>query len=311
MLRKIASHQGARSVRPRATGTHMHKRAIVNSDTLRLLKRTPVGVASIEAFKIQTPGDCFYNSLGMLSKIGQSLLDSGHMTKASTKDVVAHSHNGGAAEFMELNQKHGPLLLIMQKLLQADQGEWAYPEFHSAVLAASWLHEGRSIGVLVDGNDLQSNPAIDAIKAHMHEHGDKRPLASLTAHDFECISKEIQREGGQEQDVMRVAFRIVDLDEMTKASKARYDSRVAAAGAPPILTLDDLDTPDDPNKKLPWLIHAQVLNYAAYDASGSVNDVLLQKDVQDAIDEAIRLDPTMVERFDPDPTMVERFKGEL
>ena len=113
------------------------------------------------------------------------------------------------------NSRCGPLQLLTLSTLQTGQGRETYGEFHATLLVASWEHKGRHLGVLADGNDLQSNPVMLALREWQRAAGDTRSLDQLKHVDFEAFNR-----AHPHLDIQQAALRIVDLDEMNFAINA-------------------------------------------------------------------------------------------
>ena len=285
----------ARGNRVNHKTTMMHTRQFVDFAVLKLLEQTCVGRASIDAFRFQESAQCTFNAAGMREHVTGSLLDGRAMTKDASKMVqvdqsllyrllvgTPQTHgrrileHPSVADIVELNRRQGPVTLTMQKLIQPGQGDDQYPVHHAAVLIATLMHEGRHVGVLVDGNNLQSNDAMTEVERYLRENGDRRELFDLKQHDFKCINAAINRDRQDRNlDVMQLGFRLVDLDSVVEASAKKF------------VMLRELD---------PY--HEWMSNSVGFDVSLELQGDPLPTAAADELLALMKENPSMIERFD-------------
>jgi hypothetical protein len=284
-----------RNTRPNQAMTMMHTRRFVDLAVLELLEKTCIGRAGVDAFQFQAHSRCTFNAAVLSERMAAYMLeeealkrDAGKMTPASKglayrllvgappthgKRQLDHPN---VADIVELNRAHGPVVLTMQNLIQPGQGDESYPVHHAAVLVATLRHDGRHIGVLVDGNDLQSNDAMTEIERHLRENGDRRELSELTQHDFRRINEQIRKKReGKPLDVLQLGFRLVDLEDVVKTSTKKF------------VQLRQLDPS-----------HEWVSNSVRFDESLELQGDPLPKEAADELVALIKQSPSIVERFE-------------
>lgn len=287
-MRTFLSHRPARPW-PKLRST----RTFVNLAVYRILVASPAGRAAIEAFTIQRPQDCVSNAQDIRHAVAHLLAAAGlllrppaperswwrklfgrpqprHVAEPLTPKWEIDAHAVAA-----LCERHGPMVLVVHGILSSAQGGRDYPLHHAVVLLATFVHQGRIIGVVVDGNDLQSNPAIEAARAHLSRSG-KRKLHELTREDFEAINRELAARG-EPLDVYQMAFRLVDLEGLVQRAKAAYARRV-------LETVDEMGT-------------RGMQNRASYSVQSQVTGEILDSAVRAELEQAVAASPELVERF--------------
>lgn len=219
-------------------------RQFVTHEVLRLIRRTAVGQASLQAFRFQAPSDCVSNSRSMREALVNSLMAQGQLTGPAQEEetwgqVVRHWLGLArptvertvisAEQLMQLNQRHGPLVLTLHGALPPGQGDDRYTRHHAVVLIASFEGDGTRVGLLLDGNDLQRNPAIDRIAQWLAEQDRDIDLSDLTLEDLERINSARTtpdptqgEDGTTATDVLQAAFRLVDLDALAARAEQQF-----------------------------------------------------------------------------------------
>lgn len=170
---------------------------------LRLLDATPVGQASRQTIRFQQDCDCVSNTQRMQEDLQAALMAQGILQRPESIERLPWAKLQqwmfGAANrrvelakesrrLIELNARHGPLALVLHGAIPQGQGEGVYQNHHAVVLLATWCCGDRPLGLLLDGNDRQQNPAIEAIRAWQRASGDQRPLQELGPQDLEQIN---------------------------------------------------------------------------------------------------------------------------
>ena len=216
-------------------------RGLITASALKVLERMPIGRSGCDAFRFQAPGRCLDNTREMMKASTDALARQGLARRDSPQGLVqrlraaleSDSRTIGsslsAQEIGRLCAQHGPLQLVLHRLIPPGQGDDAYPRHHSVVALATFDdHEGRTIAVLLDGNDRQRNSVMDQLKAWMAGRADTRELGQLTQKDFAAFDASRRASGGLER-VHQTAFRFVELEPLLASAKAtpltRYRSR--------------------------------------------------------------------------------------
>lgn len=219
-------------------------RQFVTHEVLRLIRRTAVGLASVKAFRFQTPSDCVNNSRAMREALVNSLMEQGLLSGPAPNEEkwnqtlcrwlglarpAVERTLPSAEQLMRLNQRHGPLVLTLHGALPPGQGDDRYTKHHAVVLVASFDADGTRVGILLDGNDLQHNPAIDRIAQWLATQEHATDLSQLTLEDLERINSTpitadlTQGEDGTpDTDALQAAFRLVDLDALVARAEQRF-----------------------------------------------------------------------------------------
>lgn len=276
--------------RPIAPMTAAPARPYISDPAAQALKKAPVGRAGLLAFRFQQPGDCVRTSHDVKSSmIGYLLADGtlvrkeplptfwGRVAKMMTwprGELVPYDGPWTVDAIRALNERHGPLQIATFNLVQPGQGADVYRRHHAAVLAACLQVDDRWIGVLVDGNDLQDNPAVEVLQAWRKAQGDRRPLHRLSRQDFEAAS----RTPGL-VDAHQMVFRFVDLAQLLDTALRRACALAEQEVPEVLITQDDLT------------------RHIFYDSTVYVNRPLLPPKVCEELAAAIRAEPELVEQF--------------
>jgi hypothetical protein len=175
---------------------------------------------------------------------------------------------------------HGPLQLETRHTLAHGQGGELYDHFHATVLLATFEREGRTIGLLLDGNDRQVNPAVMAFAHWALATGGMRLPSQFTASDFQTYNAQRRQDTLAQPDLYQAAFRLVDLGEMLAVSQ--HDPQ-----AKQTLPLSD-------GSVLAWPLRPTGLRA---DTGVRVVRPLLAPDTGQALRDALCDEPRAVERF--------------
>lgn len=267
-------------------------RAYISPRMLGATRQLPAVRHALQAFSFQAPGRCLDHSAGMLRRVVEGLSADGaiqrRMPPLGQRVVRALIEPGShglttlaiAADSQavhDLSTRRGPLQLVTQARLAPDQGGDVYLRFHATVLLASVAHRGRHVGLLLDGNDLQSNPVMQALRAWQARSKDTRALHELTCADFQAFN---QAHPGL--DLYQTAFRIVDLGDMLAASQARALAAQRYAW-------------DEPNPFVPVSHDDTTTLHAVPDAHAS--SPLVSPDATRALKAVLEAEPQQIERI--------------
>ncbi|MEY4710771.1 MAG: hypothetical protein RIS88_221 [Pseudomonadota bacterium] len=291
MANPAARLAGAAHSRPLAAKSHTRhpdRRPYISQRVLDILRPTPLGAAAISSFRFQSFASCLENSDQMTQTVTQRLV---------TQGLLAREHSGPASSLVPIPARapganldlervqrtqalHGPLQLETRHTLAPGQGGDLYDHFHAAVLLATFEREGRTIGLLLDGNDRQLNPAVMAF-AHwaLATRGMRLPSQFETA-DFQAYNAQRRRDTLAQPDLYQAAFRLVDLGEMLSVSQRDPHAKQ-------VLPLSD-------GSVLEWPMRQTVLRA---DTGVRVVRPLLPPETGQALRDALGDEPRAVERF--------------
>lgn len=286
----------ASSIAPSAGHPLLPHRGFTQLATLGLLDTSPLGQACRKVVRFQKESDCVGNAQRIqwslqAELIAQNLL---HRPQAMTRlpwsklqQWMFGSCNRRVEmarkvpRLVELNERHGPLMLVLHGALPAGDGAQIYPNHHALVLLATWRNGGRQFGLLIDGNDQQRNASIAAIKAWQIAHDDARPLDELSPQDLQRISEDTRQQADTAQepilDTFQFAYRLVDLGAMLERAQTHYQAALQRAQ-------DVLLEPVEPYP-----------NSVAYDPECLLRTPLLSADLLDSLNAAIEQDASLVE----------------
>jgi hypothetical protein len=277
-------------------------RQFVNHEVLRLIRRTVVGEASLKAFRFQAPSDCVSNSRLVREALVNSLIETGHLIGPTpdkekwgqtvsrwlglARPTVERTVISGE-QLIRINRQHGPLVLTLHGALPPGQGDDRYTKHHAVVLIASFEMDGTQVGILLDGNDLQRNPAIDRIAQWLAAQEQVADLSQLTLEDLERINSAPTtadltqgEDGAPPTNVLQAAFRLVDLGALV----ARAEQQLRQTG--------QFAMADGAHSERPNLLEC--------DGSLSTQGDPIPSDVLDELRQAIRQAPQLIERFEPE-----------
>ncbi|MEJ7929976.1 hypothetical protein WG922_08330 [Ramlibacter sp. AN1015] len=239
------SLRGRQIVTPTAGGA---RRGYVSRATLAALEGTPAGRAGIAAFRFQATANCVHDAGVAHERALQHLIDEGVLTRPPIPGLLrgmllrvgpaASPAPHTAADFAAAVDRRGPAQLILHGILAPDQGGDVYTAHHSVVLLAA----ARQLGLLLDGNNLQRNPVMDALHAWRAPRGDSRPLHLLGPDDFAEFDRSPQAHHAGVR-LHQAAFAVVDLEALACAPSKWHAARKPSAYdydsiAPPPQRLD-------------------------------------------------------------------------
>jgi hypothetical protein len=257
---------------PEELVVHESKRSIVTSSLIRDIGKTPLIQTVMGEYRIQEPYMCFENSAGVRDGIAKKLEATGHLVRDGKAGTAAYTGELSGSALVKLNNEHGPLMIATYNMLSPEDGAERYTTRHAAVLAGSFqTAKGESVGLVVDGNNFQSNKPMEAIKRWMDKNGDDRPLSALTEEDFEKINEDLREQGESTLDVRQISVRLVDLDRLLAASDEGFK------------TADPLSS---------------IATEVRYEPSATVKKELLPAKVVAALEAAIIDDHSIIEKFD-------------
>lgn len=285
--------------RPPATPTAVSTRTYISFQAIQALKEAPVGKAGLQAFRIQRHGECVQSSHDVKTSMISYLLQDGTMARNEPPqsfwgrllrmmswpqgELVPYEGPWTVDAIRALNARHGPLQIATFNLVQPGQGAEVYRRHHAAVLAACLPVDGRWIGVLVDGNDLQDNPAVEVLQAWRKAQHDRRPLHRLSRQDFEAASQSRgpaeAQQGLDAVDARQLGFRFVDLAQLLDSALRRACALAEQEVPEVLITQDDLT------------------RHIFYDSTVHVSRPLLPPKVCDELAAAIRAEPALIEQF--------------
>ncbi len=278
MFRMSASRPQPGVLSPRSrpsTPQSLHQdrnRSIVSMPTLQALKRMPWFPVAVSAFRIQEQGACVDNAEstqeqlltdlyrrnqidaqlpvpdGKVAQTVQRLQQKTGLGKPRYEPTMQTMLDPGAEDIARLVKEHGPVSVSMASALGPQQGAETYTSHHAMVVLCTFQHEGRHVAVVLDGNDLQSNPLMVKARAYAEQHG--IPLEGLTALDFLNIQNELD----DDKDIAQLPFRLIDLDTVVSNSRAKqkaFEDYQRQGG-----------TPGDPGEPLP-VTHPNSVRWAS------------------------------------------------
>ncbi len=181
--------------------------------------------------------------------------------------------NPGAERIAELVSANGPVTLTMAEALGPAQGAHIYDKHHALVVLHTFRHKGRPVAIAVDGNNLQQNELMDRLRDHADRLG-------LTAEELSVGEYQgAQRHLPPHLDINQLGLRLIDLESMTQASRAKRAARPTGAG----------DFPDT----VRWATNARVIGNP------------FPPDVEDALQALCDASPNLIERpGDPAPASI-------
>lgn len=283
---------GRPSSKPQTDGKSPPSRAYISPRLLLATRQLAAGRHAAQAFAFQPPGRCLDHSAGQLRRVVQGLTAEGAMQQRTpslgermVRALMAPSSHGlmtievssDSKAVHALSAQKGPMQLVSQSSLAPDQGGAVYQGFHATVLLASVMHKGRPVGLLLDGNDLQSNPVMQALKAWQARSNDSRALHQLTAADFQAFNQ-----AHPDMDLHQAAFRVVDLGDLLAASHARTVAvqRLSFEESNPFVSVNHHET--------------TTLNGVPYTEPVAP---LVSQDAGRALQAALEAEPGQIERF--------------
>ncbi|MBX3610021.1 MAG: hypothetical protein KF871_08985 [Hydrogenophaga sp.] len=243
-MQRLSSQRFVSSVKPSQNASTLppaiarpQARTLVTMTVLGALIDSPVGAAGVERFTFQRTSDCVSHSRNLKHNIAADLKQQGVVIEVPPKsglrafvkrvtqiDLSASRPATSAQQLAELCDTHGPVSLILQGLIAPGQGDDVYQLHHSVVMLGSFVEGGRTIGVLMDPNNLQTNKVMSTIKQWREDQGLLAPLHEMTKDQMSALDKWL----GDQQPPMafgQVAFGLVDLQAAVERSDALYVER--------------------------------------------------------------------------------------
>lgn len=232
------------------------ERAIVSMPVLKAIKRMPWFPVAFSNFRFQTGGECVANAEstqermvddlyrrnqiaadlpqpeGNVARQLQRLQLATGIGKPRYQPTMQTMLDPGAEDIARLVREHGPVCITMACALGRNQGADKYIGHHALTVLCTFPFEGRTIALCLDGNDLQSGPLMDKLRAHADRLG--VALDALTLLDL----LNFQAELGDDEHAAQLIFRMFDLDSMVSASRAKqktfenYQSQGGVPGDP-------------------------------------------------------------------------------
>lgn len=214
-------------------------RQFVSWSALRVLECSPWAATLLNNFQFQSPGECVTNSEVMQEHILHALSSQNQIEIAGSSNAGGFlqrlQHKLGMTQAPELDRKYlhdptvdkivmcveqcGPCVLSLARLLPPDQGGMQYAGHHAVLVIGTFMAEGRNWAVALDGNDLQSNPAMVWVRAYADKYYEGC-LESITEGDLWAIQTEM-RQAGEPGDPKQVVYSFIDLDRsVSEANKA-------------------------------------------------------------------------------------------
>ncbi|GEM_PF-5481551 len=186
----------------------------------------------MSAFRFQLRGDCEANSRWMQWALTNILVGGGFASRLALESPNESSCQWpieSAGALLKVNAECGPLVLTLFRALAADQGADVYLRQHCVVLLTSFRHRERDLGLLLDGNDLQNNPVMDHLREWLRNEGRGRSVGDLTSEELIQIGRTWAHQTGNKPELHQSAFRLVDLGELIRRSRAE-DAHQSPAG---------------------------------------------------------------------------------
>ena len=190
-------------------------RRIVNRPLFDALQQSPWAPTLAQHYQFQGPGECVTNAEEMQARIlyalhGQGRIeivgrtDSGSRLLAKlqqrfginkTPDLDREYRvNPTVDEIVDMVERFPPCVLILARMLPADEGGIQYPGHH-AVLAVDTVEvEGQIWVVAVDGCDQKSGPIMARVRAYADKYHDG-DLEKITNGDLSAIRMEMKQAG--------------------------------------------------------------------------------------------------------------------
>lgn len=290
MMANLAARlAGAAHSPPLATKSHT-RRTYISQRVLEILRPTPLGAAAISCFRFQSFASCHENSFQMTMGVTHRLVTQGLMTRdpkgplatlvkmsERTPDVPVDVEAVRCAQAL-----HGPAQLETRHTLAPGQGGELYDHFHSTVLLATFEREGRTLGLLLDGNDRQSNPAVMAFARWALRTAGMRMPSQFGPADFQAFNaqRRLSPSADAEPDLHQAAFRLVDLAEMLTVSQRDPQEKQ-------VVPMHDGSVVELPMRATAMRV----------DPGARVKQPLLAPATADELRDALRQEPGAVERF--------------
>lgn len=216
-------------------------RQYVSWSVLRLLQRSPWAATLVRNYQLQRPGECVTNSEAMQVNILHDLHSRGHVEISGSSDTGRsllqrlqqmfgatkapeldreYRHNPTVDDIVELVEQHGPCVLSLARMLPSDQGGTQYAGHHAVVVIGTFKAEGRNWAMVLDGNDLQSHPFMERVRAYADKYHDGH-LEAITEGALSAIQTEMDQ-AGESWDSRQMVYSLIDLDKSVPEADKAY-----------------------------------------------------------------------------------------
>ncbi len=214
--------------------TRQQTRGFVEWPLFQILEQFPWAPTLAQHYRLQLPGDCVSNSLEMQALVLHDLHRLRQVEIASRTEAPSgmlaqlklllgikppdldreYRVNPTVADIVDLMGRHGPGVLVLARLLPADQGGIKYAGHHAVL--ASWTFEvgGQHWAVALDGNDLQNNPIMMKVRAHADTYCDGA-LEKITYDHLAAIRMEMKM-AGEFGDPGQLVYSLINLNETVR-----------------------------------------------------------------------------------------------
>ncbi len=239
-----------------------HVRTLVSTKTMSVLRQLPWVKAAADRYLLQPPAQCVDHTDRLQDLLIRSLCTQGHLQLTPSPDEAAGGaapleegderwrirpyaaptpfpcteddrlaprvevkRHPDAAFIADLIATHGPVTITPHGALAPDQGGEDYTEHHALLVLQTFMHGGRHIAVVLDGNNRQQNEIMDAVRQHAADLG-------LRAEDLSVSElRDAQRLLPAHLQIDQLPFRLIDLDGLLEVSARQHADRNQATGS--------------------------------------------------------------------------------
>lgn len=257
-----SSHRGNARAADTTAAPRTHLRTLVSTKAMTVLRQLPWVTAAADRYLLQPPAQCVDHTDRLQDLLIRSLCTQGHLQLTPAPDEaagdgaplakgderwrirpyaaptpypcteddrlaprIAVKRHPDAAFIANLIATHGPVTITPHGALPPDQGGEDYAEHHALLVLQTFMHGGRHIAVVLDGNNRQQNEIMDAVRQHAAELG-------LQAEDLSVSElRDAQRLLPAHLQIDQLPFRLIDLDSLLEASARRHVERAQATGS--------------------------------------------------------------------------------
>ena len=218
--------------------TRQQTRGFVDGALFRILEQCPWGPTLAQNYQLQLPGDCVSNAMDMQKRLLDDLHRQGQLEIASRTDNPSrllvqlkqlfgieppeldreYRVNPTVADIVDLIEQHGPGVLVLARLLPADQGGTQYAGHHAVLAICTFEAGGQHWAVALDGNDLQNNPIMIRVRAYADRYRNGE-LEQITNGDLAAIRMEMKM-AGEFGDPGQLVYSLINLDEAVRTADA-------------------------------------------------------------------------------------------
>lgn len=216
--------------------TRQQTRGFVNWSLFQILQQCPWAPTLAQHYQFQLPGACVSNSLEMQAHVLHDLHRQGQVEIASGTDAPTgllaqlrrlsgikppelgreYRVNPTVADIVDLLEQHGPGVLVLARMLPADQGGIRYAGHHAVLAICTFEAGGQHWAVALDGNDLQNNPVMMRVRAYADKYRDGA-LEKITNDDLTDIRTEMKL-AGEVGDPGQLVYSLINLDEAVRTA---------------------------------------------------------------------------------------------